>query len=129
MTASSCSSKSLSILLGLGAQLESSDSPSHPEQAYQIYRQILAHLDPDSLLRTEVRDRKDNVLNCLVSKWHFAMINDSRRNDAYSEAVAQVLNSQTVSRVLDVGTGTTAMLAVFAAAAAAKSTRTNSTVL
>lgn len=45
--------------------------------------------------------------NLLVERWHFRMLNDSIRNDAYRAAITRrVLQQGTGSSVLDIGTGT-----------------------
>jgi hypothetical protein len=45
--------------------------------------------------------------NLLVERWHFRMLNDSVRNDAYRAAIIRrILQQGTDSSVLDIGTGT-----------------------
>lgn len=45
--------------------------------------------------------------NLLVERWHFRMLNDSVRNDAYRAAITRrVLQQGPGSSVLDIGTGT-----------------------
>lgn len=44
--------------------------------------------------------------NCaLVERWHYRMLNDSYRNEAYRKAIAKKI-SQGFDSVLDIGTGT-----------------------
>ncbi len=52
----------------------------------------------------------------LVPQWHFAMMNDSLRNDAYEAAIRRAVAGK---RVLDIGTGA-GLLALMAAAAGAE---------
>lgn len=44
--------------------------------------------------------------NCaIVERWHYRMLNDSCRNEAYRQAIAKKI-SQGFDSVLDIGTGT-----------------------
>lgn len=59
-------------------------------------------------LNPDFNDAKENfyrVANWLVERWHFIMLNDTRRNMVYNAAIqkAVCLGSRTV---LDIGTGT-----------------------
>jgi type II protein arginine methyltransferase len=42
----------------------------------------------------------------VMDRWHFKMINDRQRNEAYFQAVSQAVQSGDVSSVLDIGCGT-----------------------
>lgn len=46
-----------------------------------------------------------NVCNALVERWHFRMLNDTYRNEAYREAILKKVQ-QGFTSVLDIGTGT-----------------------
>lgn len=46
-----------------------------------------------------------NLCNSLMEQWHFRMLNDSYRNEAYREAIIKKVR-QGFSSVLDIGTGT-----------------------
>lgn len=41
----------------------------------------------------------------LIERWHYRMLNDSFRNEAYKEAIHKKIN-QGFNHVLDIGTGT-----------------------
>lgn len=41
-----------------------------------------------------------------MDQWHWAMLNDDKRNAAYAIAIELVANCRPESRVLDIGTGT-----------------------
>lgn len=82
------------------------------ERAIDSLRRAVA-IDP------ELREASANLRNAyrdVVSPWHFAMINDRPRNEAFRRAIAAAAPGR---RVLDIGTGTglLAMLAVRAGAA------------
>jgi len=66
---------------------------------------------------TEARLNLRNAYRDIVSPWHFPMINDRPRNDAYHAAITRLVPGQ---RVLDIGTGT-GLLAMMAAKAGAES--------
>lgn len=45
-------------------------------------------------------------LFCSMDQWHWAMLNDAKRNAAYATAIELVAKWRPESRVLDIGTGT-----------------------
>ena len=47
-----------------------------------------------------------SVVKASVPHWHFPMITDSNRNDAYEKAISNALQRTKKARVLDIGTGT-----------------------
>ncbi len=74
-------------------------------------------------LKPELTEAQLNLRNAykdLVPPWHFAMINDRPRNNAYQDAIARAAPGK---RVLDIGTGT-GLLAMMAARAGAASVTT-----
>ena len=84
--------------------------------AIEAFRRAAA-LDPtlaqaQSNLRTAYRD--------VVQPWHFAMMSEKRRNDAFEAAIARAVPGK---HVLDIGTGA-GLLAMMAARAGAKSVTT-----
>ncbi|XP_061297025.1 protein arginine N-methyltransferase 9 isoform X3 [Pezoporus flaviventris] len=71
-------------------------------------------------LNPDFADAKENfyrVANWLVERWHFIMLNDTRRNLTYLKAIENAVHSGCKS-VLDVGTGT-GILSMFAKKAGA----------
>ncbi len=80
-------------------------------QAIEILRRAAA-LKPDL---AEAEKNLRNAYNDVVPAWHFAMINDRPRNDAYQAAIARAVPGK---RVLDIGTGT-GLLSMMAAKAGA----------
>ncbi|KAM4834469.1 protein arginine N-methyltransferase 9 [Thomomys bottae] len=72
-------------------------------------------------LNPEFNDAKENfyrVANWLVERWHFIMLNDTRRNLAYNAAIQKAVCSGSKS-VLDIGAGT-GILSMFAKNAGAQ---------
>jgi type II protein arginine methyltransferase len=63
-----------------------------------------------------------NRAHCqIVPRWHFEMLNDENRNEAFQRALANAITPETI--VLDIGSGT-GLLAMMAARAGAKETVT-----
>uniref|UniRef100_A0A915PQT6 Methyltransferase domain-containing protein n=1 Tax=Setaria digitata TaxID=48799 RepID=A0A915PQT6_9BILA len=48
----------------------------------------------------------ENIKSNIMDQWHWAMLNDVKRNTAYATAIELVANWKPESRVLDIGTGT-----------------------
>jgi 16S rRNA G966 N2-methylase RsmD len=74
-------------------------------------------------LKPELAEAQNNLratYNDVVPAWHFAMMNDTPRNDAYQGAITRLAPGR---RVLDIGTGT-GLLAMMAARAGAKTVTT-----
>jgi SAM-dependent methyltransferase len=87
-----------------------------PDRAIEAFRRAAA-------LKPELAEAQNNLraaYNDVVPAWHFAMMNDTPRNDAYQAAIARLAPGR---RVLDIGTGT-GLLAMMAARAGAKSVTT-----
>jgi type II protein arginine methyltransferase len=88
-------------------------------QAIQCYREAL-RLSPSS---QRSREDLESILNATVERWHFKMLNDRARNEAYRTAIERAVRraSVPVHSVLDIGAGTAllSMMAVTAGAARA----------
>lgn len=84
-----------------------------PQRSIEILRRV-AMLKPGL---AEAQENLRNAYNDVVPAWHFAMVNDRPRNDAYKAAIALAAPGK---RVLDIGTGT-GLLAMMAARTGAKS--------
>ncbi|HEX5280130.1 MAG TPA: tetratricopeptide repeat protein [Micropepsaceae bacterium] len=72
------------------------------------------------LIKPDLADAQVNlrlVYSMIVPQWHFAMLNDSARNDAYEAAIRRAVAGK---RVLEIGTGA-GLLAMMAARAGAAS--------
>jgi type III protein arginine methyltransferase len=79
--------------------------------------EIAAHSDEETDPDAEAARRRHNrTIRKLVPRWHFAMLNDAERNDAYEKAISAVVRPGDV--VLDIGTGS-GLLALLAARAGA----------
>lgn len=83
------------------------------QRAIEALRRALA-IDPNL---TEAQLNLRNTYRDIISPWHFPMINDRPRNDAYQSAIARIVPGR---HVLDIGTGT-GLLAMMAARAGAAS--------
>ncbi len=84
-----------------------------PEKAVDRLRQAAA-INPDLL---KFKANLDSAYHDIVPAWHFAMMDDRRRNEAYEAAIRRAVVGK---RVLDIGTGSglLAMMAVRAGAGA-----------
>lgn len=79
------------------------------EDYAEKYLELATSVDPDFL------PAEKNLVTCklnLVPRWHFRMLNDFARNDAYRRAIAKIANSR-YDRVLDIGAGS-GILSLFA---------------
>ncbi|WAR00082.1 ANM9-like protein [Mya arenaria] len=70
------------------------------EAAAYIRKSLL--ISPDYLA---ARDNLENICSHLVERWHFAMLNDRKRNKSYRFAIHKAIKSG-YNSVLDIGTGT-----------------------
>lgn len=81
------------------------------EQAVNAFRRAVA-LKPDLV---QARDNLRSAYHGVVPGWHFQMMDDRRRNEAYEAAILRAVPGK---RVLDIGTGA-GLLAMMAARAGA----------
>ena len=82
------------------------------DAAIEAYRRALA-IDPGFV---EARDNLDLACSKLVPQWHFPMMHDAPRNEAYDRALRRAAPGR---HVLDIGTGA-GLLAMMAARAGAR---------
>lgn len=83
------------------------------DQAEQFYRRALDISPNDPGATSNLR----RILSSKIPYWHFEMLADTERNDAYQAAIEKAVLPTT--RVLDIGTGS-GLLAMMAARAGAK---------
>lgn len=83
-------------------------------EAAKYYEQVLA-IDPENKIAAFALQK---IKAASVPLWHFEMLADEDRNDAYQEAIERALSKQPGARVLDIGTGS-GLLAMMAARAGA----------
>ena len=84
------------------------------DEAASCFRRALI-LNPSC---TQARESLESVSNVLVERWHFRMLNDKQRNEAYKLAISKAV-SEGYDTVLDIGSGT-GILSMFAVQAGAK---------
>lgn len=85
------------------------------DEAAGYFRKAMK-LNPDF---SDARENFYRVANWLVERWHFIMLNDTRRNSAYNAAIQKAVGAGATS-VLDIGAGT-GILSMFAKNAGARS--------
>lgn len=84
----------------------------HLSTALTLYNQLQRTNNDDNEhdLALEIREARENVIQGLISKWHFIMLNDHTRHRAYQTALNTVLSALSQPKpnlkVIDVGTGT-----------------------
>lgn len=83
-------------------------------EAERIYQHILK-VEPGN---KNAKHSLEGMLSLKIPRWHFDMLADTKRNDAFERAINKVINSK--SRVLDIGTGS-GLLSMMAARSGAKS--------
>lgn len=83
-------------------------------EAAKYYQQVL-DIDPENKIAAFAIQK---IKASSVPLWHFEMLADVDRNDAYQEAIERALSKQPGARVLDIGTGS-GLLAMMAARAGA----------
>ncbi|XP_062513751.1 protein arginine N-methyltransferase 9-like isoform X2 [Corticium candelabrum] len=86
----------------------------HCIEALGYFRNAL-DIDGDFL---RARENSDGVCNLLVERWHFRMLNDVERNEAFRCAIERAVRQYGCLNVLDIGCGT-GILSMFAVRAGA----------
>uniref|UniRef100_A0A1B6LWV0 Uncharacterized protein n=2 Tax=Graphocephala atropunctata TaxID=36148 RepID=A0A1B6LWV0_9HEMI len=99
------------VVCNLGAHLF---RLGHLREAAHYFRQALEN-DDDYL---PAYRNLQSVCNVLIERWHFRMLNDSYRNEAYREAILKKVR-QGFTSVLDIGTGT-GLLSLYAVTSGAR---------
>ncbi|KOB73416.1 Arginine N-methyltransferase [Operophtera brumata] len=88
---------------------------------YGFYKEAWAHFERVlhlNLHQVMAEKNLNSVKNLLVERWHFRMLNDNLRNEAYRQAIKENVCPRG-DKVIDVGTGT-GLLAIYACEAGAK---------
>ncbi|MFK8008630.1 MAG: tetratricopeptide repeat protein [Saprospiraceae bacterium] len=83
------------------------------EGAEKLYRQALL-ISPDN---KRAQQNLRRILAVKIPYWHFEMLADTDRNDAYQKAIEKIIDKDSI--VLDIGTGS-GLLSMMAARAGAK---------
>ncbi|MFY0631751.1 MAG: tetratricopeptide repeat protein [Flavobacteriaceae bacterium] len=83
-----------------------------PKEALEYYQKVL-EIDPNNAVALQ---NSQTLSSRKIPKWHFDMLADTDRNDAYNEAIISTISPQ--DTVLDIGTGS-GLLALMAARAGA----------
>eukprot|EP00094_Tigriopus_californicus_P002894 TCALIF_02791-PA protein Name:"Similar to Ascc1 Activating signal cointegrator 1 complex subunit 1 (Mus musculus)" AED:0.18 eAED:0.18 QI:0/0.33/0.14/0.57/1/1/7/0/1037 len=82
------------------------------EEAAELVRQgrlssALGLYDQLPTLSLDLREARENVIQGLISKWHFLMLNDHSRHRAYQSALHAVISGLDPDlKLIDIGTGT-----------------------
>ena len=71
-------------------------------EAANCFRKVLK-LNP---FYVSAQESLDNVCGHLVERWHYRMLNDTLRNQQYSNAIHRAIVYGGHRSVLDIGTGT-----------------------
>lgn len=98
-------------LLSLGHLF--TEQSKHTE-AERVYQHILK-VEPDN---RNAKHSLEGMLSLKIPKWHFDMLADAKRNDAFEKSINKTVDKK--SRVLDIGTGS-GLLSMMAARSGAES--------
>lgn len=109
--AMSSSEENIQQLLTLGNLLAKQDKKLEAEE---VYMKVL-EIDPENY---KAMNGLDALVLMKIPQWHFDMLADTDRNDAFEQAIKKAVNQKT--SVLDIGTGS-GLLAMMAARSGAKS--------
>ncbi len=70
-----------------------------PDEAEKVYEHILLFEPGNPTAKNAIEELRSES----VPRWHFSMLADTNRNDAFEKAISKVVTKK--SRVLDIGTG------------------------
>ena len=93
---------------------ETFEGEGNTEDAVKVYQHIISNQSNSS----KAKHALELMLSKSIPKWHFDMLLDTRRNDAFEKAIQKAISKKTT--VLDIGTGS-GLLAMMAARAGAAS--------
>ena len=86
------------ILNSIGTQLF---RLGYIDESASFFRKCLIS-DPTYM---KARENLENLKGCVVERWHFKMLNDKSRNEAFRNAIVRAVTNG-YDNVLDIGTGT-----------------------
>uniref|UniRef100_A0A915CHA2 Protein arginine N-methyltransferase 10 n=1 Tax=Parascaris univalens TaxID=6257 RepID=A0A915CHA2_PARUN len=72
--------------------------------AFEVACRACTSTDREERLHALVN--RENIKSNIMDQWHWAMLNDASRNEAYAQAIRLALEQRTNARVLDIGAGT-----------------------
>ncbi len=110
------SAEALAVLLRTSELVESSGRRSYADGDYVSATQLLASAVAQAPDRADLRLLLNRSIKKQIPRWHFRMMNDTIRNEAYQAAIEATVSPGAV--VLDIGTGAgiTAMMSARAGA-------------
>lgn len=60
-------------------------------------------INPDLI---SAKESYETIINTLVERWHFRMLNDKKRNEAFENAITLVVQENKINWAMDIGSGT-----------------------
>lgn len=73
------------------------------DKALEVAQQAVT-LNPDS---AKLQETFENICCQVIDRWHFKMLNDIKRNEAFEKAIKEMLAGDKVHKlVCDIGSGT-----------------------